>query len=847
MANILVSKSNKNKQTKKPLKKAQASLIIIIGILLLVFIAFITLRQKNKVMFEASSSLSLENARANFNNIIESCMESTVREAIIDSGLKKGISESLIKESIIKAFPDCISSSELFKRENIVKKGSINATVNISESQVIVNLDYPMTISLPEGKSEINFKNKKYVFKRKAMSKIFENKKTIITSPEKNFKITIPEGSIAGKEKYAGIELLDREFKGLENKVVMGMLAYEALPKGAEFAKPVELTIYYNDEDIPSTVDEKSLNIGYYDEKSGLWYALPTEVDPKNNKLSAKTTHFTPFAVVIMCSEDLQIKQSYIPIPIEQQDKKDVEISFFGEGNSCVWKSSEENKDVVVDVVDSQDSSENNDADIIIEAVCPEGEQCLIKNPAIENSVLKYTYFVTNGKNEIRQDQGTNIKLKGFGINNKESYYSCTEGSSPRIMPVFGGNPLVLIESECICKEQGSKKTCIWVAKEGAEPIIGESINMEKRDNLEKEGIASNLENLPECDEFKEKYKGSVIKTSKSLDTRSRDFEDIYGDYPEMQYKDWLSFSADTELVVFDSKIYKDRCWLLVEAQDKVTKDGVTWNVDFWIKLDQLDESDFVSTLNNEGAGSENNNNNNNGNENTGSQNSQENNENNNLLDSCTYCGKNLDAYTHYNQGKSCDEECCVGKCPENTLLLNVPYHSQCDYDINYNNYNMCRDGCGVAVTEMGLEYFNADPEIRDVESLFKKYIDTTNPEGNNQLISTMYQYARQHGYSAQEAMSLNNDEEWFKEEINKNHPVIVTATLDKISDEACYDFDKGGHFLLVVGYSDDYFIVHDPNPENKCKKKEYGKNLVISKQAFSTFSSSYSGSLKQP
>ncbi len=71
--------------------------------------------------------------------------------------------------------------------------------------------------------------------------------------------------------------------------------------KGLQPTKEITITINYSDSDVQG-LDESKLVIARYDEEHKRWIPLSSEVDPANNKVTAKTAHLSKFAIVQLAS-----------------------------------------------------------------------------------------------------------------------------------------------------------------------------------------------------------------------------------------------------------------------------------------------------------------------------------------------------------------------------------------------------------------------------------------------------------------------------------------------------------------------------------------------------------------
>jgi hypothetical protein len=88
-----------------------------------------------------------------------------------------------------------------------------------------------------------------------------------------------------------------------ENGNIIG-LTYKLGPDGATFDPPITITMLYNDDQIPSGVNEGDLVIGYWDTQKNQWEALDGYVAHTiNNQITAPIDHFSTYAVLYMASK----------------------------------------------------------------------------------------------------------------------------------------------------------------------------------------------------------------------------------------------------------------------------------------------------------------------------------------------------------------------------------------------------------------------------------------------------------------------------------------------------------------------------------------------------------------
>ena len=198
------------------------------------------------------------------------------------------------------------------------------------------------------------------------------------------------------------------------------MLAFTGIPHGAKFSKPVKITYYYEEEDIPLTIREEDIRFGYYDDYLGVWIGLPTEVDTIKNKLTVEINHFTPQGTVINCdgsgatkiwtieSEEEQITQKCNPCTgweigsdtLELKTYQDITI----EGETLKQLGSKEG------VV----TCEEKEKDIVkmhIASECPEGYE----RSGFEECSKTVTYYAYDSVQSLKGRKIYEIKFEELG------------------------------------------------------------------------------------------------------------------------------------------------------------------------------------------------------------------------------------------------------------------------------------------------------------------------------------------------------------------------------------------------------------------------------------------------
>ena len=79
----------------------------------------------------------------------------------------------------------------------------------------------------------------------------------------------------------------------------MVSLVYSFLPDGVTLSPRATLTYHYNPEELPPGTSEPDMVITYYDYDTGEWVILRSIVDMEECTITARVSHFTPFAVLV--------------------------------------------------------------------------------------------------------------------------------------------------------------------------------------------------------------------------------------------------------------------------------------------------------------------------------------------------------------------------------------------------------------------------------------------------------------------------------------------------------------------------------------------------------------------
>ena len=121
-------------------------------------------------------------------------------------------------------------------------------------------------------------------------------------SENKKVELTIPKDTV-GKNRMGSL-LTSISIKTKEqppappvDSGVVG-LVYEIGPSGATFDPPIDLTFKYDASLIPQGVAETNLSLATFDSGTSQWVELESTVDPANDTITAKVSHFSVFTAL---------------------------------------------------------------------------------------------------------------------------------------------------------------------------------------------------------------------------------------------------------------------------------------------------------------------------------------------------------------------------------------------------------------------------------------------------------------------------------------------------------------------------------------------------------------------
>ncbi len=121
-------------------------------------------------------------------------------------------------------------------------------------------------------------------------------------------KLTYDEGKV-GLDITKNDKLLDSDGKALTDFSISRpisipqpppqsalIMTYEFGPEGAQFNPPLALTIKYNEQSLPASIDGDKITLAFWDGSS--WETVDSILDASTNTLTAEISHFSQYAVL---------------------------------------------------------------------------------------------------------------------------------------------------------------------------------------------------------------------------------------------------------------------------------------------------------------------------------------------------------------------------------------------------------------------------------------------------------------------------------------------------------------------------------------------------------------------
>ncbi len=276
-------------------RKAQISLFLVLGIIILIifsvffYLSFTPQIPEEGVVIKLESSVELK-------EYVSSCL----RDVVNNNVNRYGVKEEVLKNAINIDIKRCVNDFFSFKRQGYeVNYGNPIADVHITDTTITTYLNYP--IELEKENYLFREENFIYILDRKSNIRlpVDSNGVTLravtITSPDGRAELIIPSGTRVTKPDLA-ISINDNTYNS-QKFGLMSSIIYQFEPSGMSFSPPAILRISYEDSWFPKDFDESKLKVVYFDSNEERFISLPSDIDTRNNRITATVSHFTNFTI----------------------------------------------------------------------------------------------------------------------------------------------------------------------------------------------------------------------------------------------------------------------------------------------------------------------------------------------------------------------------------------------------------------------------------------------------------------------------------------------------------------------------------------------------------------------
>lgn len=287
------------------------TLFLLLGAVLVAVVGFMLFLRGGMEGTGVEDAADLGLSTTSFKAHAHQCLKQEVLNAVDKYGVIDG-QGPYIGAYVRKNLPKCIEWDFYEEQGFAIIAGKPEVQVEIAPDTLLVDVKYP--IEGEDKRGAFSFEELYYYLPRGSTGQLsFDGadrtkEEVSVSSSDGDAELVIPEGTVvkdADGNPVAEVKLhvLERDFNGLANPLIVGMVAYEITPH-VTFSNPVTLKMTYREQDIPSGVAESTLRLAQFERNYNMWFSVPTTVDEEKNTLTASFTHFSPVAPVIRCGED---------------------------------------------------------------------------------------------------------------------------------------------------------------------------------------------------------------------------------------------------------------------------------------------------------------------------------------------------------------------------------------------------------------------------------------------------------------------------------------------------------------------------------------------------------------
>ena len=273
------------------MKKAQISVWIILGLLLVILVALFFSLQK----FERQNVLPFNFDTKNFQKFFDDCS----RYAIIESNIESGFfaNHYLYEQTLIAKIDECMDPFMLIledKGYEIIKK-SPSAVIEVNNNTLVITVNYPQKIMYEEN--EFEFEDYTQTLSRIVYLELENIDENPMISSDNLFQIDLDEDTkiidIYGEDVDAIFLKIGDKDEFLD-AAVSSNLVYGILPIASILNEP--MTICFDPKLVPDIDNIEDLRIAWFNPFSEEWGFIETEHD--ENCVSAEIIYTTYYGLV---------------------------------------------------------------------------------------------------------------------------------------------------------------------------------------------------------------------------------------------------------------------------------------------------------------------------------------------------------------------------------------------------------------------------------------------------------------------------------------------------------------------------------------------------------------------
>lgn len=292
------------------IKRGQITFFIVLGfVLLLVFVLLFFISNYTKQIQKTKISEDIFNINP-IKDYIKSCLDTTLKEGVLYTGLD----EIYLKKYINNHLKSCADMQIFIDQGFSIKEGNIQSDVQITDSLVFVDLNYPLSLIKQQQTTKLNrFSSSLKLIGLYQLNTL----ETKITTNDRNLELNIPTNVNAQLDNNLVRDISIQIVDSNDDINIFSPVIYNLQPSGTTFEPPLTLELKYEDSNLPLEFDQNNLRILIRQNNSFEWRPLLTDINALTNTLTANISHFSEVGVGSVENEECYEELSNIEITEE--------------------------------------------------------------------------------------------------------------------------------------------------------------------------------------------------------------------------------------------------------------------------------------------------------------------------------------------------------------------------------------------------------------------------------------------------------------------------------------------------------------------------------------------------